>query len=134
MVRAIIEGLLIITLDGISLHPLITRDPVFSLRVQFLRYFLSSELFPAIVMLANNDFVHGDSLAALEPTLAHQGPFGPRAKPACRPFGYRDARSAPKRLLHVHNEAFVRGQLLVCLYQSLVIRHLILLLAPFRCT
>jgi hypothetical protein len=34
----------------------------------------------------------------------------------------------------VHYEAFGRGQLLVCLYQSLVIRHLILLLAPFRCT
>ena len=132
--RAIIKGLLIITLDGISLHPLITRDPVFSLRVQFLRYFLSPELFTAIVMLANNDLVHGYSRAALEPALAHQGSFVPRANPTSRPFGCRDARPTPKRLLHVQYEAFVRGQLLMCLYQSLVIRHLILLLAPFRCT
>jgi hypothetical protein len=69
-VRVIIKGLLLITFNGILLYSLLNGHPVFTLRVQFLPYFLSPELFPTIVILANDDLVHGDSRAALEPTLA----------------------------------------------------------------
>lgn len=131
--RDSIKGLLLITFYGILVCLLRTGHPVFTLRDQFPPCILFPEFFSAVVILANDDLVHGDTRAARDPTLAHYGSLVPRSRPTCRSLGCTDARAASKRLLHVNNEALIRGHFLVCLDQSLVIRRLVVLLTPLRC-